>query len=215
MSEDLETGGLSVESPKGRIHGGDEVEPRYLKVENMTVNYVTLLHPSLEDRRHRTIGPRRIALLDKAFRDYAPNQKLVDDGFIEWELADSATDDGRSKALGADHAMQEAGLEYLVRQILLFPEDDLEMRDGRAIRRFGPPDIPAMAHVVYELIMARPLKEHDKNVDVDYLKTKHLPMLENALMREQLWRNRRAIVGLLERRIQEIGSMDSTGRVRV
>lgn len=194
--------------------GRDEVEPRYLKVENLTANYVTLLHPSLEDRRHRTLGPRRIALLDKAFRDFAPNQELVDDGYIEWEMADSIVDDGRNKALEMDHAMREAGLEYLVRQILLFPEDDLEMRDGRAIRQSGPPDIPAMAHVVYELIVARPLREHDKNVDVDYLRNKHLPMLENALLRENMWRKRKAIVELLERRIQEIGSMDAMGNVR-
>jgi hypothetical protein len=193
----------------------DELEPRYLRVENMTVNYVTLIHPSLEDRRHRTLGPRRMALLDKGFRDYAPNQKLVDDGFIEWEFADSITDDGRNRALGVEHAMEEAGLEYLVQQILLFPEDNLDMRDSRAIRQSGPPDIPAMANVVYELIVARPLREHDKNVDVDYLMTKHLPMLENALMREKIWRNRLAIVGLLERRIRELRSMDTMGNIRL
>ena len=212
---------MNEEWPQGEAIGPsldsssrDEVEPRYLKVENLTANYVTLLHPSLEDRRHRTLGPRRIALLDKAFRDFAANQKLVDDGYIEWEIADSVVDDGRDKALEMDHAMRSAGLEYLVRQILLFPEEDLEMRDGRAIRQSGPPDIPAMAHVVYELIVARPLREHDKSVDVDYLRAKHLPMLENALFREKLWRNRQAIVELLERRIQEIGSMDSMGTVR-
>lgn len=207
--QEIEATGPSLETP-----GTDEEEPRYLRVENMTSNYVTLLHPSLEENRHRTIGPRRFALLDKAFRDHAPNQQLVDLGYIEWELADYVEDDGRAAALGSDRAMKEAGLEYLVKQIILFPEDNLDMRDGRAIRQSGPPDIPAMAHVVYELIMAKPLREHDKKVDVEYMRTKHLPMLENALSREKLWRKRQAIVELLELRIQEINSMDIMGNVR-
>ena len=70
-----------------------------------------------------------------------------------------------------------------------------------------------MAHVIYELIMAAPRNEADKLVNVDYLKQSHLPMLENALAREKMWRNRPAIVELLERRIGELRTMGSDGRV--
>lgn len=189
-------------------------EPRFLKVENLTANYVTLLHPSLEDARHRTIGPMRIALLDKAFRENQDNQQLVDFGIIRWEPADSlGAGDGRMEALGTTHAMEEPGLEYLVQQILLFPEDNLDMRETRAIRQSGPPDIPAMANVVWELIFAAPRDEYSKTINVEYLKKTHLPMLENALFREKLWRKRPAIVGLLERRIGELRAMDASGRV--
>ena len=197
------------------IIAGSGEEPRFLKVENLTASFVTLLHPSLEDKRHKTIGPRRIALLEKGFMEVGDNQQLVDLGIIEWELTDSlGADDGRQKALGPDHAMDDRQLEYLVQQILLFPEDDLDMRDGRAIKPgTSVPDIPAMAHVVYELIMAAPRNEADKLVNVDYLRQSHLPMLENVLSRERMWRNRPAIVELLERRIGELRAMDSSGRV--
>ena len=198
---------------KVREIGGEG--PQFLKVENLTANFVTLLHPSLEDRRHKTIGPRRIALLDKAFMEAEDNQQLISLGIIKWELADSlGDDDGRQEALGPDHAMYDRQLEYLVQQILLFPEEDLDMRDGRAIRPgTSAPDIPVMAHIIYELIMAAPRNEADKLVNVDYLKQSHLPMLENALAREKMWRNRSAIVELLERRIGELRTMGSDGRV--
>lgn len=197
------------------VIAGSVEEPRFLKVENLTASFVTLLHPSLEDKRHKTIGPRRIILLDKAFMELGDNQHLVDLGIIKWELADAlGADDGRQKALGPDHAMEDRQLEYLVQQILLFPEDNLDMRDGGAIRPGSSvPDIPAMAHVIYELIMAAPRNEADKLINVDYLKQSHLPMLENALAREKMWRNRPAIVELLERRIGELRVMDSSGRV--
>lgn len=197
------------------VNAGDVEEPRFLRVENLTANFVTLLHPSLEDKRHRTIAPRRIALLDKVFKEVGDNQQLVDLGIIKWELTDAlGADDGRQKALGPDHAMNDRQLEYLAQQILLFPEDNLDMRDGGAIRPgAGVPNIPAMAHVIYELIMAAPKNEADKLINVDYLKRSHLPMLENVLAREKMWRNRPAIVELLERRIGELRAMDSSGRV--
>jgi len=197
------------------VNAGSVEEPRFLKVENLTASFVTLLHPSLEDKRHKTIGPRRIVLLDKAFKDVGDNQQLVDLGVIKWELTDAlGFDDGRQRALGPDNAMDDRQLEYLVQQILLFPEDNLDMRDGGAIRPgTGVPNIPAMAHVIYELIVAAPRNEADKLVNVDYLKRSHLPMLENALAREKMWRNRPAIVELLDRRIGELRTMDSSGRV--
>jgi hypothetical protein len=197
------------------VNAGSVEEPRFLKVENLTASFVTLLHPSLEDKRHRTIAPRRIALLDKVFKKVGDNQQLVDLGIIEWELTDAlGADDGRQEALGPDHAMNDRQLEYLAQQILLFPEDNLDMRDGGAIRPGASvPDIPAMAYVIYELIVAAPRNEADKLVNVDYLKRSHLPMLENVLAREKMWRNRPAIVELLERRIGELRAMDSSGRV--
>jgi len=202
-----------TKAEKVAVNAGSVEEPRFLKVENLTANFVTLLHPSLEDKRHRTIGPRRIALLDRVFREVGDNQKLVDLGIIKWEFTDVlGADDGRQQALGPDHAIDDAQLEYLARQILLFPEDNLDMRESRAIRKDGSvPDIPVMAQIIWELIFARPTREPDKKVDVGYLKTIHLPFLENVLSREKMWRKRTAIIRLLERRIDELRSMDTVG----
>lgn len=186
---------------------------RFLLVENLSANFVTLLHPSLEDARHRTIGPRRKVLLDPAFQDSPDNQALVDLGFIAWERADSLIDDGRVAALGTEHAMDHPALEYLVQQILLFPEENLDMRESRAVRKDGSlPDIPMLAQVVWEIIFAAPLTP-ERVLHVDYLKATHAPMLENALHREKMWRNRPAIVEMLKRRIGEIRAMDTFGNI--
>lgn len=189
------------------------LEEKFIYVENLSANFVTLLHPSLEDRRHKTIAPRRITSIEREFMDSADNHRLVELGFIAWYKS-PIPDDGRSEALGATHAMQEPGLEYMVQQILLFPGEDLNNREWRAIDpRRVTADIPVMAQIVFEIIMAAPKREHDKRIQVEYLQMTHLPMLKNVLLREKIWRARPAIIELLERRIGELRSMDPSGRI--
>lgn len=187
--------------------------PRFLKVENLTANYVTLLHPSGEDRLHRTLAPRQIMLLDAAFQECQDNLHLKAKGIIAWEIDDRIEDDGRGLALGPQFRLEDPRLEGAVRQFLLYPGEDLDDRRSGAVKVEGnEPDVQAMAHVLWELIQAAPEGE-GAGVNVDYLKEVHLPFLENVLMRESLWQNRPGITVPIARRIDELRRMDSRGRV--
>lgn len=189
------------------------LEEKFITVENLSANFVTLLHPSLENKRHRTIGPRRIMSIEREFMDSADNHRLVELGFIAW-YESPPPKDGRSEALGATHAMEKAALEYMAQQILLFPGENLDNREWRAIDpRRTTPDLPVMAQIVFEIIMAAPKREHDKRIQVEYLQMVHLPLLQNVLLREKIWRARPDIIELLERRIGELRSMDPSGRI--
>lgn len=187
--------------------------PRFLKVENMTVNYVTLLHPSGEDRLHRTLAPRQVTLLDAAFQECQDNVLLKGKGVIEWEPADEIEDDGRELALGPQFKLEDPRLEGVVRQFLLYPGDNLDNRRSGAIDVSGSElDVDAMAHVLYELIQAAPAKEGG-GIDADYLQVTHLPFLENVLMRERLWRNRPGLTVPIAKRIGDLRRMDRLGRI--
>jgi len=187
--------------------------PRFLKVENMTVNFVTLLHPSGENRLHRTLAPRRVVLLDAAFRECQDNIALKNKGLIEWELADEIEDDGRELALGSQFGLKDPRLEGVVIQFLLYPGENLDNRRSGAIRAEGSElDVDAMAHVLWELIQAAPSVEGG-GVNVDYLRGVHLQFLDNVLMRERLWRDRPGITVPIAQRIDELRRMDGFGRV--
>lgn len=187
--------------------------PRFLKVENMTTNHVTLLHPSGEDRLHRTLSPRQRTLLDAAFQDNQDNVILKSKGVIEWEPADEIEDDGRDLALGPQFKLEDPRLEGVVRQFLLYLGEDLENRRSGAIKVEGSdPDVDGMAHVLWELIHAAPGMEGG-GLHVTYLKETHLPFLQNILMRERLWRNRPGITVPIAQRIEELKRMDQFGRV--
>lgn len=187
--------------------------PRFLKVENMTVNHVTLLHPSGEDRLHRTLAPRQVALLDATLQESQDNVVLKNKGVIEWELADEVEDDGRELALGSQFKLEDPRLEGVVRQFLLFPGENLDNRRSGAINVSGSDlDVDAMAHVLHELIQAAPAVEGG-GVNVDYIQGIHLQFLDNVLMRERLWRNRPGLTVPIANRIDEIRRMDRFGRV--
>lgn len=187
--------------------------PRFLKVENMTPNYVTLLHPSGENRLHRTLAPRQVVLLDAAFQDSQDNIALKNKGTIEWELAEEIDDDGRELALGPQFKLEDPRLEGVVRQFLLYPGENLDDRRSGAINAGGSGlDVDAMAHVLWELIQAAPADEGG-GVNVDYLQETHLPFLDNVLMRERLWRNRPGLTVLIAKRISELRRMDRFGRI--
>lgn len=187
--------------------------PRFLKVENMTVNYVTLLHPSGEDRLHRTLAPRQVTLLDAAFQDNQDNVLLKGKGIIEWEPADEIEDDGRELALGPQFKLEDPRLEGVIRQFLLYPGENLDNRRSGAINVSGSElDVDAMAHILHELIQAAPAKEGG-GIDADYLQATHLPFLENILMRERLWRNRPGLIVPIAKRIEELRRMDRFGRI--
>lgn len=187
--------------------------PRFLKVENMTVNHVTLLHPSGENRLHRTLAPRQVALLDAAFQECQDNIALKNKGIVEWELAEEIEDDGRELALGPQYALEEPRLEGVVRQFLLFPGENMDNRRSGAIDAGGSKlDVDAMAHVLWELIQAAPSDEGG-GVNVDYLQGIHLQFLDNVLMRERLWRNRPGITVPIAKRIDELRRMDRFGRI--
>jgi len=187
--------------------------PRFLKVENMTVNHVTLLHPSGENRLHRTLSPRQVALFDAAFQECQDNIVLKNKGIVEWELADEIEDDGRELALGSQFGLEDPRLEGVVRQFLLYPGENLDDRRSGAINASGSElDVDAMAHVLWELIQAAPADEGG-GVNVDYIQGIHLQFLDNVLMRERLWRNRPGITVPIAKRIDEIRRMDRFGRV--
>ena len=187
--------------------------PRFLKVENLSVNYVTLLHPSGEDRLHRTLAPRQVALLDTAFQDSQDNVTLVGKGIIEWEPANEIEDDGRELALGPQFGLEDPRLEGVVRQFLLYPGETLDNRRSGAINASGSElDVDAMAHMLWELIQAAPSKEGG-GVNAEYLQEIHLPFLDNVLMRERLWRNRPGLTVLIAKRIAELRRMDRFGRI--
>lgn len=187
--------------------------PRFLKIENMTVNYVTLLHPSGEDRLHRTLAPRQVALLDAAFQECQDNIVLKSKGVIEWELAEEIEDDGRELALGSQFKLEDPRLDAVVRQFLLFPGENLDDRRSGAINAGGSElDVEAMAHVLWELIQAAPANEGG-GVNADYLQEIHLPFLDNVLMRERLWRNRPGLIVPIAKRIDELRRMDRFGRI--
>ena len=187
--------------------------PRFLQVENMTTNHVTLLHPSGEDRLHKTLSPRQRTLIGVAFQGSQDNVLLIGKGIIEWKPADEIEDDGRDLALGPQFRLENPGLEGVVRQFLLYEGEDLDNRRSGAIKVEGNlPDVDAKAHVLWELIQAAPAKEGG-GVNVDYLQEIHLPFLQNVLMRERLWRNRPGITVLVAKRIEEIQRMDRFGRI--
>jgi hypothetical protein len=191
--------------------GGEE--PRFLKVENLSINYVTLLHPSGENRLHKTLAPKEVTLVSTDFQNCQDNVFLVGKGIIQWEPADDVQDDGRNLALGPQFRLNNPALEGAVRQFLLFPGEDLDKRRSGAIRIEGnQPDVDAMAHILWELINATPEGE-GTGVNVDYLKGIHLSFLENVLMRERLWRNRPGLTVPIAKRIEEIRRMDISGRV--
>ena len=176
----------------------------------MTTDHVTLLHPSGEDRLHRTLAPRQATLLDAAFQDSQDNVVLAGKGVIEWEPADSIEDDGRDLALGPQFALEDPRLEGVVRQFLLYEGDDLDNRRSGAIGSVASVD--TKAHILWELIQAAPDAEGG-GLAIDYLKNIHLPFLENILMRERLWRNRPGITVPIAKRIDELRRMDRMGRV--
>lgn len=184
--------------------------PRFLLVENMTVDHVTLLHPSGEDRLHRTLSPRQRALLDAALQDNQDNVVLVSKGIIKWEPADEIEDDGRDLALGPQFKLEDPRLEGVVRQFLLYEGENLDNRRSGAIG--SGLYVDTRAHILWELIHAAPGKEGG-GLAIDYLKGIHLPFLENVLMRERLWRNRPGIVVPIAKRIDELRRMDRYGKV--
>lgn len=187
--------------------------PRFLKVENMTTDHVTLLHPSGEDRLHRTLSPRQVTLLDAAFKDSQDNVLLKSKGVIEWEPADEIEDDGRELALGSQFKLEDPRLDGVVRQFLLYPGENLDNRRSGAIKVEGSqPDVDGIAHILWELIHAAPSTEGG-GVHITYLKETHLPFLQNVLMRERLWRNRPGLTVLIAKRIDELRRMDNQGRV--
>lgn len=184
--------------------------PRFLQVENMTSDHVTLLHPSGEDRLHRTLSPRQRTLLDAAFQKSHDNVILKSKGVIEWKPADEIEDDGRNLALGSQFKLEDPRLEGVVRQFLLYEGENLDNRRSGAVG--SGPYTDTRAHILWELIHAAPGKEGG-GLAIDYLKAIHLPFLENVLMRERLWRNRPGITVLLAKRIDELRRMDRFGRV--
>ena len=184
--------------------------PRFLQIENMTADHVTLLHPSGEDRLHRTLSPRQRVLLDAAFQDSQDNIVLVNKGIIEWKPADEIEDDGRDLALGPQFGLEDPRLEGVVRQFLLYAGENLDNRQSGAIG--SGPYVDTRAHILWELIHAAPGKEGG-GLAIDYLKGIHLPFLENVLMRERLWRNRPGLTVLIAKRIDELRRMDRFGKI--
>lgn len=188
----------------------DGEDPRFLQVENMTTDHVTLLHPSGEDRLHRTLSPRQRVLLDIAFQHSQDNVTMLNKGIIEWEPADEIEDDGRDLALGPQFRLEDPRLEGVVRQFLLYEGENLDNRRGGAVGSASVVD--TRAHILWELIQAAPSKEGG-GLAVDYLKGIHLPFLESVLMRERLWRNRPGITIPIAKRIDELRRMDRSGKV--
>ena len=187
---------------------------RFLKVTNLTPNYVSLYHPSGEDEKHRTLAPYEAKLLDPAFADSEYVVAARDRGEIEFCPADRLEDDGRLEALSEKYRLSDHRLEAAALQFLLFPGDSLDQRTDRGHTGGNEPDVQVMAQILWNLIHVIPrVGGPGGRIDVDYLKYQHLTFLENVLTRERLWRNRPGIIEPLERRISEIKAMDNRGLV--
>jgi hypothetical protein len=200
-----------LEAEIQRLHALLDGEgPRFLQVENMTTDHVTLLHPSGEDRLHRTLSPRQRTLLDVAFQDSQDNVLLKSKGVVKWKLAEEIEDDGRDLALGPQFRLEDPRLEGVVRQFLLYEGEDLDNRRSGAVGSVSSVD--TRAHILWEIIHAAPDREGG-GLAIDYLKRIHLPFLESILMRERLWRNRPGIVVPIAKRIDELRHMDRFGKV--
>jgi len=196
---------------KAMLYGEEEIKgSRFLRVENQTTDFVTLVHPITGEGE--TLQPRQLSLVDRAYLRDPSFVKAVQGGLLTYRESDQLDDDGREAALGALHRFEDRHLENNARQILLYPGEDLHNRAVRAVRLDGSQDVDVMADIIYEMINFMP--KHGKRVDVEYLQTVHRNFLERVMERERTWRNRPGIIEPILARIAEIDRMDSLGQIR-
>ena len=198
----------------------EETPLMFLKVYNLSSNYVTLLYPDAPDKAV-TLQPHQTKTLDLAFADLSQqagrdNKQLMDLGIIRWEKVEQLDDsDDKKRQTALAMKLADPTYEYYARQILLFEGEDLKNatevgRDGLG-RLSNPPTLQDKAGIVKLLLTNRVLiaEGNDKGeVDVNRTKATILPFLKNILDRERMWRNREPIVSFIEQQIKAIESME-------
>lgn len=196
------------------VEKGEE-RPDFLEVKNLTPNYLTLHHPSGDERKSRTLGPYQVHLMDYAFlssEDFVLTEERGEISHEEIRSRDEIQEDLRGVVLGEDYSLQDPQLEAMALQFLFFPGDNLEDRSERGSLARSDLDVNAMAEVLWQIIN-RPAIEGNRP-SVEYLKITHSMFLENVLRRERMWRKRAGIIEPIEKRLAEIRRMDDFGRIR-
>ena len=198
----------------------EETKLMFLKVYNLSANYVTLLYPDAPDKAV-TLQPHQVQTLDLAFADLSQqagrdNKQLMDLGIIRWEKVEQLDDsDDKKRQTALAMKLADPTYEGFALQILLFEGETLEGatevgRDGLG-RLSNPPTLQDKAGIVKLLLTTRVLitEGNDKGeVDVNRTKATMLPFLKNILDRERMWRNRPALVSFIEQQIKAIESME-------
>ena len=198
----------------------EETPLMFLKVYNLSGNYVTLLYPDAPDKAV-TLQPHQTKTLDLAFADLSQqagrdNKQLMDLGIIRWEKVEQLDDsDDKKRQTALAMKLADPTYEGFALQILLFEGETLEGatevgRDGLG-RLSNPPTLQNKAGIVKMLLSNRVLIREGNNkgeVDVNRTKATMLPFLKNILDRERMWRNRPALVSFIEQQIAEISAME-------